>query len=104
MLFTRLSALAVVATTCLARPTSSVVVEKLDSAPVGWVKDGSSAALDKEATTITLKIHMVNKDMAKFHELAMNVRCSFLFAPLMGVEYGTLGINGRMKKLIRSNA
>jgi tripeptidyl-peptidase-1 len=98
MLFTRLSALTAIATTCLARPTSSVVVEKLDSAPVGWVKDGSSAALDKEATTITLKIHMVNRDMAKFHELAMNVRHSFLLAPMMCVEYGTMGMNGRMKE------
>lgn len=75
-----LSAVVILATACTARPTSSVdfngtVVEKLASAPVGWVKD-SSAGLDKDATSITLKVHLVNQDMDKFHDLAMNVRLS----------------------------
>jgi len=75
-----LSAVVILTTTCVARPTSSVdftssVVEKLNSAPVGWVKD-PSAKLDKDATSITLKVHLVNQDMDKFHDLAMNVRSS----------------------------
>ena len=74
----RLSPVAILATACLARPTDNVnfnsaVVEKLESAPVGWVKD-SSVKLDKDSTSITLKVHLVNGDMDKFHELAMNVR------------------------------
>jgi tripeptidyl-peptidase-1 len=72
-----LSAVTVLSAICTARPTSNddfskVVVEKLDTAPVGWVKD-SSATLDKDATSITLQIHLVNQDMDKFHDLAMNV-------------------------------
>jgi tripeptidyl-peptidase-1 len=73
-----LSAVAILVTGCVARPTSGVdfnsaVFEKLNGAPVGWVKD-SSAKLDKDATSITLKVHLVNQDMDKFHDLAMNVR------------------------------
>jgi len=73
-----LSWVSLLATACVARPASDVnfskaVVEKLDAAPVGWVKD-VSADLDKAATSITLKVHLVNKDMDKFHDLAMNVR------------------------------
>ncbi|KAH3995425.1 hypothetical protein HBH61_155540 [Parastagonospora nodorum] len=72
-----LSWVALLATACVARPTSDVdfskaVVEKLDAAPVGWVKD-ASANLDKDSTSITLKVHLVNKDMEKFHDLAMNI-------------------------------
>jgi tripeptidyl-peptidase-1 len=72
-----LSAVAILVTACVARPTSSVdftstVFEKLSGAPVGWVKD-STAKLDKDATSITLKVHLVNQDMDKFHDLAMNV-------------------------------
>jgi hypothetical protein len=70
--FGSLSAVAVLAIACVARPTSNVVVEKLESAPSGWIKD-DLAKVDKDATSITLKIHLVNKDMEKFQELAMNV-------------------------------
>lgn len=63
--------------TAVARPTSHVdfgksVAEKLAAAPAGWVQDASEK-VDKDATSITLKIHLVNKDMAKFHERAMSV-------------------------------
>lgn len=73
-----LSTVTILAANCFARPTNSdvtskVVIEKLEAAPVGWVKD-SSAQLDKDATSITLKIHLVNADMDKFHSLAMDVR------------------------------
>lgn len=69
--------LATLTTFCIARPTKNVdfnkaVVEALDAAPTGWVKD-ASAKLDKDATSITLKIHLVNQDMDKFHDLAMNI-------------------------------
>lgn len=69
--------LTLLATVCVARPTSNVdfkkdVVEKLNAAPTGWVKD-ASAKLDKDSTSITLKIHLVNQDMDKFHDLAMNI-------------------------------
>lgn len=71
------STVAILTTAAIARPTSEVlnknVVEKLAAAPAGWVKD-ESAKLDKAATSITLKVHLVNQDMDKFQELAMNVR------------------------------
>lgn len=71
------------AAVCVARPTSDAtfakaVVDKLAAAPVGWVKDGS-AELDKDKTSITLKVHLVNQDMDKFHDLAMNVSSHFHF-------------------------
>lgn len=70
------STVAILTTAAIARPTSEAfhknVVEKLEAPPVGWVKD-ASAKLDKDTTSITLKIHLVNQDMDKFHELAMNV-------------------------------
>ena len=75
-----LSAGVILAATCVARPASNVdfantIVEKLAAAPVGWVRD-SSAKLDKDSTSITLQVHLVNQDMDKFHDLAMNVRPS----------------------------
>jgi tripeptidyl-peptidase-1 len=64
----------------VAHPTSHVefekdIAEKLKAAPAGWVQD-ISEKVDKDATLITLKIHLVNKDMDKFHEHAMNV-CTY---------------------------
>jgi tripeptidyl-peptidase-1 len=75
--FKGLSVAVALALTVVARPTSHVdfeksVVESLKEAPAGWVKDASER-VDKDATSITLKIHLVNKDMDKFHERAMNV-------------------------------
>ncbi|KAL5120408.1 hypothetical protein ACEQ8H_001698 [Pleosporales sp. CAS-2024a] len=72
-----LSTVTVLSAVCVSRPTSNVdynraVVEKLQAAPAGWEKD-PSAALDKDATSITLKVHLVNQDMDKFHDLAMNI-------------------------------
>jgi tripeptidyl-peptidase I len=71
-----LSTVVILAAVCIARPTSSVVFEKLENVPAGWIKD-DSARVDKDATSISLKIHLINNDMDTFHELAMNVRyCS----------------------------
>ncbi|KAF2798804.1 subtilisin-like protein [Melanomma pulvis-pyrius CBS 109.77] len=73
-----LSAAIVLSAACVALPATervdfkSSVVEKLKGPPVGWVKD-EAAKLDKDATSVTLKIHLVNQDMDKFHELAMNI-------------------------------
>ncbi|KAH8695789.1 tripeptidyl-peptidase 1 precursor [Phaeosphaeriaceae sp. PMI808] len=50
----------------------SSVVEKIANPPVGWSKD-DTAKIDKDATSVTLKIHLVNQDMDKFHNLAMNI-------------------------------
>lgn len=61
---------------CDARPTSSVVFEKVDDSPVGWVLD-KSAKVDKDESSITLKIHLVNENMGAFHKLAMDVRALF---------------------------
>jgi tripeptidyl-peptidase-1 len=71
-LFQNLSALAILVCVCDARPTSSVVFEKVESSPAGWVLD-KAAKVDKDATSITLKIHLVNQGMDKFHKLAMDV-------------------------------
>lgn len=70
--FKNLSVLAVLVCVCDARPTSSVVFEKVESSPAGWVLD-KTIKVDKDATSITLKIHLVNQDMDKFHKLATDV-------------------------------
>jgi tripeptidyl-peptidase-1 len=72
-----LSVAVALASFAIAHPTSHVdfeksVAETLKAAPAGWAKDASEN-VDKDATFITLKIHLVNKDMDKFHERAMNV-------------------------------
>ena len=61
---------------CDARPTSSVVFEKVEDSPVGWVLD-KAAKVDKDESSITLKIHLVNENMDAFHKLAMDVRAPF---------------------------
>lgn len=62
---------------CDALPTSSVILEKIDGTPAGWTLD-QSAELDRDATTLTLKIHLVNQGMDKFQKLAMDVGQLFL--------------------------
>lgn len=59
-----------------ALPTSSVVLEKIGESPTGWTLD-PSAKTDKDATTLTLKIHLVNQRMNEFHKLALDVSQSF---------------------------
>lgn len=49
------------------------VVESLAVPPAGWLLDDSTK-FDKDTSTVTLRIHLVQQDMDKFHELAMNVR------------------------------
>ena len=79
------SILAVLAasSSCLASPLTnparrdgdfkSSVVESLSGPPLGWAKD-ESLKLNKEDMKISLRIHLVQQDMDKFHELAINVR------------------------------
>jgi len=73
MLYFGFIAIAFLTGSCVARPTNSVVVEKLEKPPAGWIQD-ESTKVDKDATSITLNIHLTNQGMDKFHELAMNVR------------------------------
>ncbi|TVY51388.1 Tripeptidyl-peptidase sed3 [Lachnellula cervina] len=71
-----------VSSSCLASPlTSSArrdgnfkgsVVESLSGPPLGWAKD-ESLKLNKEDMKISLRIHLVQQDMDKFHELAINI-------------------------------
>jgi hypothetical protein len=72
MLFSTVLSLATLVCVSNALPTSSVVLEKIESSPPGWVVD-HSANIDRDATTITLKIHLVNQGMDVFHKLAMEV-------------------------------
>jgi tripeptidyl-peptidase-1 len=55
----------------------SSVFEKLASPPAGWIKD-ETAIIDKDASTVRLRFHLVQQDMSKFHDLAMKV-ISILF-------------------------
>ncbi|KAJ4311820.1 hypothetical protein N0V94_007762 [Neodidymelliopsis sp. IMI 364377] len=70
--FVTLSSLAVLLCVSDARPTSSVVLEKIASSPPGWVQD-RSATVDRDGTFITLKIHLVNQGMDEFHKLALDI-------------------------------
>ncbi|KAF8860253.1 subtilisin-like protein [Acephala macrosclerotiorum] len=51
---------------------TSRTIEKIESAPVGWMKD-ESTQLDKDESLMKLRIHLVHQDMDKFHEMAMNI-------------------------------
>jgi hypothetical protein len=71
-----LSVAVALAVTVVARPAPQIdfeksIVEVLKEAPTGWDKDASQN-VEKDATYITLKIHVVNKNMDKFHEHATN--------------------------------
>jgi tripeptidyl-peptidase-1 len=57
--------------------TKTSVVEKLQGPPAGWVLD-DTAKFDKDVSTIKLRIQLVNQDMDKFHDMAMNVSRSFV--------------------------
>ncbi|KAI3393429.1 hypothetical protein diail_4265 [Diaporthe ilicicola] len=50
----------------------SVVVESLSAPPRGWVKN-ETQQVDKDADRIRLRMHLVNQDMDKFEELALNI-------------------------------
>jgi tripeptidyl-peptidase-1 len=50
----------------------SSVVEKLLTPPAGWV-EVPSAQVNKDVDTITLRIHLVQQDLEKFQEMAINV-------------------------------
>ena len=69
---TSLFSLAALLCACDALPTSSIVLEKIEGTPAGWTLD-QSADVDRDATVMQLKIHLVNQGMDKFHKLAMDV-------------------------------
>lgn len=60
-----------------ALPTSSIVLEKIEGSPPGWVLD-QTTDLDRDATTLTLKIHLVNEKIKDFNKLALDVRQYYL--------------------------
>ena len=63
----------VLSASAIASPIGKVsVIEKLNGPPVGWAKD-ESIVLDRDAEGVKLRIHLVQQDMDKFHELAMDV-------------------------------
>lgn len=72
---------------CNARPTNSVVLEKIESSPTGWTLD-PAANVDKESTTLTLKIHLTNQGMDDFHRLALDVRkhCNLVYCVIVVAE------------------
>lgn len=50
----------------------TVVVESLSAPPRGWEKN-ETQQVDKDASQIRLRMHLVHQDMDKFQELALNV-------------------------------
>lgn len=48
------------------------VFEKLAGPPAGWVKD-DGAKIDKSNSQVKLRIHLVQKGMDEFHDVAMQV-------------------------------
>lgn len=73
------STVLVLAVTAVAGPVqqkrsefSSSVVEKLLAPPAGWVADPSTT-FDKDEAMIKLRIHLVQNDMEKMQQLAIDV-------------------------------
>ncbi|KAJ0124761.1 hypothetical protein J7T55_006102 [Diaporthe amygdali] len=50
----------------------TVVVESLSAPPRSWVKN-ETQQVDKDASQIRLRMHLVQQDMDKFQELALNI-------------------------------
>jgi hypothetical protein len=53
------------------RDVTTTVVERINAVPKGWTKHADT--VDKDGS-ITLRIHLKQQDMDKFHDLAMKVR------------------------------
>jgi tripeptidyl-peptidase I len=54
------------------RTFKTSIFEKLNGPPAGWIKD-EGANIDKDASMIRLRIHLVQQNMEKFHDLAAKV-------------------------------
>ncbi|KAI9743211.1 MAG: hypothetical protein M1818_003057 [Claussenomyces sp. TS43310] len=54
-----------------ALPKSSIA-EKLAGPPAGWISDDSTQ-VDKDVSMIKLRIHLVQQNMDKFHDMATNI-------------------------------
>lgn len=48
------------------------IYEKLNSPPAGWEVDNTTP-INKDTSTMKLRVQLVPQNMNKFHELAMNV-------------------------------
>lgn len=78
-------------TSTLAFPTSaengkefrSSVYESLAHPPKGWERD-DSVVFDKEAAGVKLRIHLVQRNMGAFHELALQVGDAFIYLIFLG--------------------
>ena len=56
----------------------SSIFEKLAAPPAGWARD-ETVQVDKDASTVKLRIHLVQQGMEDFHDLAMKVFVNSLF-------------------------
>jgi len=57
--------------------SKSSIYEKLSGPPAGWVRDDSTT-INKDISTVKLRIQLMEQNMNKFHELAMNVCLTFI--------------------------
>lgn len=78
LLLKTLSAVAAVASSAAALNVpkstgSGRVAEKLSGPPVGWAVDDSTP-INKETSTMKLRVQLTPQNMGKFHELAIDVR------------------------------
>jgi tripeptidyl-peptidase-1 len=60
--------------------SKSSIYEKLSGPPAGWVRDDSTT-INKDISTVKLRIQLMEQNMNKFHELAMNVCLTFFPFP-----------------------
>ncbi|QSZ32744.1 hypothetical protein DSL72_002323 [Monilinia vaccinii-corymbosi] len=74
MLLLNIFSVAFAASAVQALPTfgKSSVFEKIAAPPAGWQLD-EDAVLDKDASTIKLRLHLVAQNMPKFHKMAMDI-------------------------------
>lgn len=82
LLLNTFSAVLAVASSAVARniPATTSVYEKLNGPPTGWVADDSTP-INKDTSTMRLRVQLVPQNVDKFHELAMNVRRSLCLPP-----------------------
>jgi hypothetical protein len=66
----------------------SSIFEKLAAPPAGWAKD-DTVQFDKDASTVRLRIHLVQQSMEEFHDLAMKVFKTLLISNMLS-EYSFL--------------
>lgn len=63
----------------------SSVFHKLAQPPMGWERD-ESVIIDKDGSSIKMRIHLVQQRMGEFHDLALKVRFSIFTKYRRGSE------------------